>query len=331
MIRSIKSQWTPQNPDVPYDGFYKLGKDYSIPFTFFLPPRGLDKRGYEPASGVTPPAQPAGTMGTWADWRFMHAAGHEIGSHTYSHSDLRPDKLDPSKTRSGADPEYELHQAIVSIEENIGVRPISINPAFGPPAGQLLALFRNHYPVVRGDDDAEQVLAQHRDTSTAEELIGRLNLAIAENKWLLVAGHGIRTELGREAEADPDFIKNGKRRDGYRPVEYPVMEALCKAVDQQRDKLFIGCYGDVGRYVRERNAVNMEVIKETETQIVLDVTHSLDPKVFDYPLTLKISLNSAGRVSGVTQGDKDVEVIRRGDETFVNVIPNGDSITVTLN
>ncbi len=23
MIRSIKSQWTPQNPDVPYDGFYR--------------------------------------------------------------------------------------------------------------------------------------------------------------------------------------------------------------------------------------------------------------------------------------------------------------------
>ena len=331
MVRSIKSQWTPQNPDVPYDGFYKLGKDYSIPFTFFLPPRALDERGYEPASSVTPPAQPAGSMGTWADWQCMHAAGHEIGSHTYSHSDLRPDKSDPSKTRSGADPEYELRQAIISIEKEIDVRPISINPAYGPPAGQLLELYRKYYPVVRGDDDAEQVLAQHQDTSTAKELIGRLNLAIAENKWLLVAGHGIRTELGREAEADPDFIKNGKRRDGYRPVEYPVMEALCKAVDQQRDKLFIGCYGDVGRYVRERNAANLKVIKETETQIVLDVTHSLDPKVFDYPLTLKISLKNAGRVSGVTQGDKDVEVIRRGDETFVNVIPNGDSVTVTLN
>ena len=149
------------------------------------------------------------------DCEFMHAAGHEIGSHTYSHSDLRPDKLDPGKTRSGADPEYELHQAIVSIEEGIGVRPISINPAYGPPAGQLLGLFRKHYPVVRGDDDAEQIPAQHQDSATAEYLIGRLNLAIAESKWLLVAGHGIRTELGRQAEADPDFIRNGKRRDGY--------------------------------------------------------------------------------------------------------------------
>jgi len=331
MIRSIKSQWTPQNPDVPYDGFYKLAKDYSIPFTFFLPPRALDERGYEPASGITPPAQPAGTMGTWADWRSMHAAGHEIGSHTYSHSDLRPDKNDPSKTRSGADPEYELHQAIVSIEKGIGVRPISINPAYGPPAGQLLELFRKHYPVVRGDDDAEQVLAQHRDTSTAKELIGRLNLAIAESKWLLVAGHGIRTELGREAEADPNFIKNGKRRDGYRPVEYPVMEALCKAVNQQRDKLFIGCYGDVGRYVRQRNATNIEVIEESETRIVLDVSHSLDPTVFDYPLTLKIFLKDAARVTGVTRGDRNLEVTQRRGETFVNVVPNGGPVTVTLN
>jgi len=331
MIRSIKSEWTPQNANVPYDGFYKLGKDYSIPFTFFLPPRGLDQKRFQPASGVTPPAQPAGTMGTWADWKFMHAAGHEIGSHTYSHSDLRPDKLDPSKTRSGADPEYELHQAVVSIEEGIGVRPISINPAYGPPAGQLLSLFRKHYPVVRGDDDAEQIPAQHQDAATAEYLIGRLNLAIAESKWLLVAGHGIRTELGRQAEADPNFIKNGKRRDGYRPVEYSVMEALCRKVDQQRDYLFVACYGDVGRYVRERNAVNMEVINESESEFAVNVTHSLDPEVFDYPLTLKISLKNADRVSGVTQGDTVLELTRRNGETIVNVKPNGGAVTVTLN
>ena len=194
-----------------------------------------------------------------------------------------------------------------------------------------MALFRKYYPVVRGDDDAEQVLAQHQDTSTADELIGRLNLAIEENKWLLVAGHGIRTELGREAEADPNFRKNGKRRDGYRPVEYPVMEALCQAVDWQRDKLFIGCYGDVGRCVRERNAVNIEVIKETETQIVLNVKHSLDPEVFDYPLTLNLSLKGSERVTGVTQGDTNLEVTQRGGEAIVNVIPNGGPVMVTLN
>jgi peptidoglycan/xylan/chitin deacetylase (PgdA/CDA1 family) len=330
MIRSIKSQWTPQNSDVPYDGFYELGKEYSIPFTFFLPPRALDQRDYQPASGVTPPAQPAGTMGTWADWKFMHDAGHEIASHTYSHADLRPDRNDPSKTRSGADPEYELHQAIVSIEKNIGVRPISINPAYGPPSGRLLALFRKYYPVVRGDDDAEQVLVQHRDTSPADELIGRLNLAIKENKWLLVAGHGIRTELGREAEADPNFRKNGKRRDGYRPVEYPVMEALCKAVDQQRDKLFVACYGDVGRYVRERDAARIETVTQTEDQIVLDVTHSLDPKVSDFPLTLRLSLNGPADLANVSQGGKSVEVTTRGRELMFDVVPNGGDIAIKL-
>jgi peptidoglycan/xylan/chitin deacetylase (PgdA/CDA1 family) len=331
MIRSIKSQWTPQNANVPYDGFYKLGKDYSIPFTFFLPSRGLDEQSHQPASGIEPAAQPAGSMGTWDDWRFMHAAGHEIGSHTYSHSDLRPDKLDPSKTRSGADPTYELHQAIVSIENGIGVRPISINPAYGPPAGQLLDLFREHYPVVRGDDDAEQVLVQHQDATTVEELIAELNSAIAEKKWLLVAGHGIRTELGREVEADPDFRQNGKRRDGYRPVEYPVIEALCKAIDQQRDELFIGCYGDVGRYVRERDVAKIEILSETDDLIVLDVTHSLDSEVFDYPLTLKLALNDAIRVTDVAQDGTDLEVTQSGGEAFVNVVPNGGSVTVILN
>jgi len=328
MIRSIKSHWTPRNPDVPYDGFYKLGKEYSIPFTFFLPPRALDQKDYVPASGVTPPAQPAGSMGTWADWRFMHAAGHEIASHTYSHSDLRPDRVDPTKTRSGADPEYELHQAIVSIERNIGIRPISINPAYGPPAGRLLELFRKYYPVVRGDDDAEQVLAQHQDTSTAEELMGRLNRAIAENKWLLVAGHGIRTELGKEAEADPNFLKKGKRRDGYRPVEYPVMEALCRAVHERREELFIGTYGGVGRYVRQRDATHFEIIEENANEIVFKVTHALDPDVFDLPLSLKLSLDGAKGPIVVSRRERTVKVTKSDNDVMFNVIPNGEPVTV---
>ncbi len=201
----------------------------------------------------------------------------------------------------------------------------------GPPAGQLLELFRRDYPVVRGDDDAEQVLAQHQDTATAEELIGRLDLAIAENKWLLVAGHGIRTELGREAEADPNFRKNGKRRDGYRPVEYPVMEALCKAVDRQRDKLFVGCYGDVGRYVRERNAARITIVEQSADEIVLEVTHELDPDVFDLPLTLKLTLTDTEGVIVASQGKQILNVTMRGNASILNVVPNSDPVTIQLN
>ncbi len=330
MIRSIKSRWTPENPNVPYDGFYRLGEEYSIPFTFFLPPRGLDEPSYVAASGVTPPAQPAGSLGTWADWKHMHEAGYEIASHTYSHADLRPSKSDESETRSGLDPTYELQHAIVAIQKNIGIRPISINPAFGPPAGQLLGLFRKFYPVVRGDDDAEVVLAQHRDTATAEELIGRLDVAIEEHKWLLVAGHGLRTELGRQEEAAPDFAERGKRWDGYKPVEYPVMAALCNNIDQRRSELFVGCFGDVGRYIRERNAARITIISETEDRIVLDVTHRLDPNVFDLPLTLKLSLIGTVNLAGMSQDGKRVKVMTRGRDALFNVVPNGGPVTIKI-
>ena len=39
--RSIESHWTPQHPNVPYDGFYNLGRDCSIPFTISRPRRVL--------------------------------------------------------------------------------------------------------------------------------------------------------------------------------------------------------------------------------------------------------------------------------------------------
>jgi peptidoglycan/xylan/chitin deacetylase (PgdA/CDA1 family) len=330
MIRSIKSQWTPRKPDVPYDGFHRLGKKYSIPFTFFLPPRALDEQTYVAASGVTPVAQPAGAMGTWADWKFMHEKGHEIASHTYSHADLRADKNDPSKLRVDHDPKYELRQAIVTIEKNIGVRPISINPAYGPPAERLRDLFRSFYPVVRGDQEDEVVAAQHEDTATAADLTGKLDNAVAEGKWLRVGGHGIRTERGRREEAVPDFKTNGKRWDGYRPVEYSVIEALCREIHARRDELFVASFGDAVRYLKERNNSRFEIHEDNGNKIVFEVTHDLDPDVFDLPITLKLSLNDGASVKRITQAGKTLKLTQTGKSALVDVTPNGGEIVLRL-
>lgn len=330
MIRSIKSQWTPENPDVAYDGFYRLGEKYSIPFTFFIPPRALDDQSYVAASGVTPVAQPAGAMGIWADWTFMSEAGHEIGSHTYSHADLRADKQDPSKLRVDHDPEFELSQAIATIEKNTGVRPISINPAYGPPAERLRDLFRQFYPVVRGDQEDEVVAAQHEDSATAADLIGKLDEAVAKGKWLRVAGHGIRTEMGRKEEAAPDFESNGNRWDGYRPVEYSVMEALCREIDERRHELFVAPVGDAVRYLKQRNQSRIDIRKESEGRISFRLVHELDPKVYNLALTLKLSLKQGVTAKRITQAGKTLKTKQAGNELLFDVAPNGGDVVIYL-
>jgi peptidoglycan/xylan/chitin deacetylase (PgdA/CDA1 family) len=330
MIRSIKSQWTPENPDVAYDGFYRLGEKYSIPFTFFIPPRALDDQSYVAASGVTPVAQPAGAMGIWADWKFMSEAGHEIASHTYSHADLRADKQDPSKLRVDHDPEFELGQAITTIEENIGTRPISINPAYGQPAEQLRDLFRKFYPVVRGNQEDEVVAAQHEDTATAADLIGKLDEAIAKGKWLRVAGHGIRTERGRKEEAAPDFMSAGKRWDGYRPVEYSVMDALCRKIDEHRHELFIAPVGDAVRYLKQRNESRIDIGKENKSKISFRLKHELDPEVYNLALTLKLTLEQGFAAKQITQAGKRLKTKQTGNDLFFDVTPNGGEVVMHL-
>ena len=114
LIRSIKSLWTPENPDVPYDGYYKLGKDHKIPITFYIIPRLQDDAAandfsHTYVSSRTPPALEPGFGGQWEDWKFIHQQGHEIASHTYSHEDFRsgPD----SKPRSPVDPPSRYGQS----------------------------------------------------------------------------------------------------------------------------------------------------------------------------------------------------------------------------
>jgi hypothetical protein len=229
------------------------------------------------------------------------------------------------------DPEFELSQAIVAIEKNIGIRPISINPAYGPPAEHLRDLFRKFYPVVRGDQENEVVAAQHEDTATAADLIGKLDEAIVKGKWLRVAGHGIRTEMGRKEEAAPDFENNGKRWDGYRPVKYSVMEALCREIDEQRHKLYIAPVGDAVRYLKQRNQSRIEIGKESENRISVRLVHELDPKVYNLALTLKLSLNRGLAVKQITQAGKKLQAKQINNVILFDAIPNGGDITIHQN
>lgn len=136
--------------------------------------------------------------------------------------------------------------------------------------------------------------------------------------------------MGRQEEAAPDFLENGKRWDGYRPVEYPVLEALCRAIDENRHQLFVASFGNIGRYIGERNAAKIQILKETENEVVLKLTHSLDPGIFDMPLTLKMTLESTAEISRVVQDVKTVDVITRGREWIFDVVPNGGVVTIRI-
>lgn len=334
MVRSIKSQWTPDHPEVPYDGFYTLGKSYGIPVTFFVVPRLMDDAARGDTSHVyysslQPPAITAGAGSAWADWRFMHEQGHEIASHSYSHTDFRPGL--EGRPRSDADPRFELEKAVASIEQNIGERPVSMNFAYGTPTEPILALARHYTPLTEEDfsSDTDNVRkAVYGSDTRTEDLVREMEAALAVGQCLILGGHGIRTELGRKEEAAPGFRENGPRWDGYKPIEYTELEGFFQYLDANRERIYIDVFKNVSRTLIQRKAARLTVLEQSAGETVLRLTDGLDNGLYDRPLTLKIPVLESVKGIRVTQDGVAVPLERKGPIYLAQVVPDAGLIRI---
>lgn len=335
LIRSIKSQWTPENPDVPYDGYYQLGKEYNIPITFFLIPRlqddaAINDLSHKYVSSRTPPALEPGFGGFWEDWKFMHQQGHEIASHTYSHEDYRPG-LD-GKPKSSVDPHIDMTKAIESIEKNIGVKPILVNFGLGRPAPEVLSVTRLYYPLHAGDvfGSEHAVSTVFKKNTTFEQLNNLLDNALKNGQWLIIRAHGLRTELGSKEEAAADFIKNGKRYDGFSPGKYKVLDSLFQKINNNRASIYIDVFSNVYRYLTVREKSEIKVIEESQIEKIIQVNNQLDNEIYKIPLTLKITLSRSKKEPKVFQNSEKLIVTKSGNDFLFDVIPNSGEISIRL-
>ncbi len=335
LIRSIKSQWTPENPDVPYDGYYKLGKEHNIPITFFLIPRLQDDAAINDTSHAyhssrTPPALEPGFGGSWKDWQFMSQQGHEIASHTYSHEDFRLGQ--DGKPVSPVDPHTDMTMAIESIEKNIGEKPILVNFGLGRPAPEVLSVTRLYYPLLAGDAFRSEhvVNTVFKKITDFEQLNNQLEIALKNSKWLIIRGHGIRTALGSAEEAAPDFLENGKRYDGFSPGKYEVLDSIFHVINNKRDSIYIDIFSNVFRYLTEREESKIKLVKESQKEKIIRVSNQLDNEIYNIPLTLKITLSKGAKEPKVFQDGGKLNVTKKGKEILFDVIPNTGDISIRI-
>ncbi len=321
LVRCIKSTWTLGNPNVPYDGYYLLKAQYQIPVTFFIDPKQLDDPVWQPFSSYAPVSQPPSCGGTWQDWLIMHNQGHEIASHTYSHAAFN--------SQPGVyDPEYEMSEAAVRIQANIGVRPLSFNMPFTAAPSSAFAMARQYYPVIANDcwADAEHVYFDFSDATIQGAMEARLNTAIAARKWFSGVGHGIRTELGRAEEAVPGFAQNGMKWDGFGPIEYSVLDAFFRYAATQRDSLFIGTFREVRLYQVERREAVFKIISDAPGTIVFEVNHALDAQLYNVPITVRVP--GWMIIQSIAQGTTTLTPTVKGWFKVFDVLPNQGAVTL---
>jgi peptidoglycan/xylan/chitin deacetylase (PgdA/CDA1 family) len=277
-------------------GLYSSGKKqqafYWMDSLYAKVRNGDFKKGYEPC-----PEYKEAIGSTWDDFKKDAAEGYEIASHSITHSTMPG--LDEANIR------YELEKSREEIKDHLGEKyTFSAEVPYGYEDERVMQIAYKIYPALRNRmpepwlkeiDRASKTLPHPTNNVYVQWQRGPLHATPLElmkswvdtttannDTWLVLVFHGIDS-LGWE----------------WTPI--PKLEEYFKYIKAREDKLWIATFADVTKYMREHEHATIKADQKSNT-ITVNLTHDLDNKSYDLPLTIKTYLPAQWTTVTVTQG-----------------------------
>ncbi|MDO9554767.1 polysaccharide deacetylase family protein [Rhodonellum sp.] len=269
-----------------------------------------------------------GEMIDWEEIKKYADQGHEFGVHTISHPRLAV--LDEENLM------YELMKCKEDIEANLGMEhTFSAECPFGTENERVMAFALKEFPALRnrmpesylheinrsGDFDPtynEKEYTQWQrgplsKTTLAEKKswIDR-SLQSANTPWLVLVYHGI------------DGI-------GWEPQSSDSIRAYFQYIHDLEEDIWVGTFGDVTKYMREKMASKVTVTPGQD-EIQVELTHDLG-ELYDFPLTLKTYVSEDWEKTQVKQGNdvQELNVLKDKNGSYIlyQAFVNKDKILIS--
>jgi peptidoglycan/xylan/chitin deacetylase (PgdA/CDA1 family) len=264
---------------------------------------------------------------TWDELREFAVRGHEFASHTISHPRLAI--LDEANML------WELEKCREEILNQLGPQhTFSCECPFGTENERVMKYAFNIYPALRnrmpeeymaelnrssrtspGEEDREYVQWQRGALSDTplEVMASWIDTCLAhEDIWLVLVFHGI------------DGV-------GWEAIPGDTIRSFFRTIKSHEEDLWIATFRDVAKYMRERMQGEVEPVME-KGRISVVLTHSLDPALYDLPLTLYTVIPERWEHIRVSQGGRDLDFETGSDQSGKYIIyqamPNQDPVII---
>ncbi len=256
---------------------------------------------------------------TWPWVQNAALQGHEIGSHTVDHASLggltdaqQAAELTNSQNTINANVPNQkcvtiaYPNCVVGNEALISQYYIAGRTCSGQVVPSTPVNFMQISSVICGSQGSVQTFQDF--TNTARN-------AYNANGWMVYLIHAIDNDTG------------------YSPLPSSVLQSSVNYFSGNLDKYWVQTFGNVVRYIKERNAASVVETASDGNSFTVQVTDGLDDSIFNYPITLRRPLPSDWLGVNVTQNSSPITsvIIPGGSTNYVmfDVVPDGGDVVIS--
>ena len=231
-----------------------------------------------------------------ANWSALQTAasrGHEIGSHTVSHTSMggMNDALQTTELKNSQD---EINAHITGQRCATLAYPYCV-PSKKSLCAQYYIAARICSGVIESRTPADFmnlgsiICGELGSVKTTQDFISRAGSAVNSKGWCVFLIHGIDND------------------GGYSSLPSTTLRETLEYFNANEDKFWVSTFSNVARYIKERAAVSVVESSAEEDRFIVQVTDTLDNAIFNYPTTLRRPLPQEWPSVAVAQNGRTVE------------------------
>ena len=127
------------------------------------------------------------------------------------------------------------------------------------------------------------------------------------------------------------YLIHGIDNDGgYSPLPSDVLRESLEYLNANPYKYWVETFGNVVRYIRERNSLSVKELKADASTIKIEVGDTLPDDIYNYPVTIRRPLPEKWKNSTCWQNGKQMKsiIVANGQKNYIqfDVVPDNGNV-----
>lgn len=259
------------------------------------------------------------TSFTWSQAQTAAGYGDEIASHTMTHPNLTTNTL-PQLTNELANSQSNINYRITNELCVTLAYPYCTVPnetvvaqyyiAARGCSGQLVSSTPTDFMNI-----SSFVLGNTGIYTNAANINNLANSATNSHSWCVYLIHSIDIN------------------DDYSPLSSTALQACVNYLSTNQDKFWVETFGNVVRYIQERNASSVAETANSGNSITVQVTNNLNNVIYNYPITLRRPVPANWPAVAVSQNGQPITAklvtVNSTNYVMFDVVPNGGDVVLS--